>query len=86
MTQEDLQKSEETAWLLKILKDQMGLRGASLASHLENDLGMDSMDFSELIVEIEEKYHVKIDGERLDKIRNVQDVVNLMIALRPPPA
>ncbi len=64
----------------------MGLRGASLASHLENDLGMDSMDFSELIVEIEEKYHVKIDGERLDKIRNVQDVVNLMIALRPPPA
>lgn len=83
MTREELEKSEECAWTLDQITNLTNMPRGSLTSDLEGDLWMDSMDAWELIVRIEKKYNVKIDEEKMDGIRTVQNVVELMIALRP---
>ena len=43
-----------------------------------DDLGADSLDLVELIMEMEEKFGVEIADEELEKIRTIQDVVDFI--------
>ena len=43
-----------------------------------DDLGADSLDIVELIMEMEEAFGVEIADEELEKIRTVQDVVDFL--------
>jgi acyl carrier protein len=43
-----------------------------------DDLGADSLDLVELIMEMEENFGLQISDEELEKIRTVQDVVNYL--------
>ncbi|MDD4357894.1 MAG: acyl carrier protein [Smithellaceae bacterium] len=45
-----------------------------------DDLGADSLDLVELIMEMEEKFGVEIADEELEKIRTIQDVVDFIRA------
>jgi acyl carrier protein len=43
-----------------------------------DDLGADSLDLVELIMEMEEKFDVQVSDEELEKIRTVKDVIDFL--------
>ena len=43
-----------------------------------NDLGADSLDLMELIMEMEEQFGVSISDEELQNIRTVQNVIDFL--------
>lgn len=43
-----------------------------------DDLGADSLDLVELIMEMEENFGIQIADEELEKIRTIQDVLNYL--------
>jgi acyl carrier protein len=43
-----------------------------------DDLGADSLDLVELIMEMEEVFGIEIADEELEKIRTIQDVINFI--------
>ncbi len=47
------------------------------SSLLKEDLGLDSLDAVDLLVHLEGNLGVKIDGEKLLKIKTLQDVYDL---------
>ncbi len=45
------------------------------------DLGLDSLQVYELVVDLEDGYDIRLPDEDLDKIHTVQDVVDLVFKL-----
>ncbi len=43
-----------------------------------NDLGADSLDLVELIMEMEEEFNVTVSDDELEKIRTIQDVIDFL--------
>jgi len=43
-----------------------------------DDLGADSLDLVELIMEMEENFSVQISDEELENIRTIQDVIDFL--------
>ncbi len=43
-----------------------------------DDLGADSLDLVELIMEMEENFDIHIADEELEKIRKIQDVIDFL--------
>lgn len=43
-----------------------------------DDLGADSLDLVELIMEMEETFNIQVADEELEKIRTVQDVIDFL--------
>jgi acyl carrier protein len=41
------------------------------------DLGLDSLDSVDMLVHLESNLNIKVDGERLMKVRTLQDIYNL---------
>lgn len=46
------------------------------------DLGADSLDMVEIIMKIEELFNIEINDEAVEKLHNVQDVINYVHELR----
>jgi acyl carrier protein len=45
------------------------------------DLGLDSLQLYELVVDLEDGYDIRLPDEELEKIHSVQDIVDLVFAL-----
>jgi acyl carrier protein len=43
-----------------------------------DDLGADSLDLVELIMEMEENFGIQISDEELEKIRTIKDVIEFL--------
>jgi acyl carrier protein len=48
------------------------------------DLGVDSLDVVEIIMEAEEEFDIRIDDEEAETVKTVQDAVNLIIKKTGP--
>ena len=46
------------------------------------DLGADSLDLMEIIMKIEEEFGIEISDEVIEKLKNVQDLINYVHGLR----
>jgi len=44
----------------------------------QDDLGADSLDLVELIMEMEENFGIQIADDELEKIRTIQDVIDFL--------
>lgn len=54
------------------------------STRLQQDLGFDSLDFIELVLEVETEFDVRLPDGRLPTIRTVQDLLGLIDTLRGP--
>jgi len=61
-----------------IVADQLGLDADQVAAEarIKDDLGADSLDMVELIMELEEAFGMKIAEEDMRQILTIQDVVD----------
>ena len=50
----------------------------TLDSEIQNDLGADSLDAVELIMQCEDKFDIKIVDEEADQILTVEQMINLV--------
>ena len=50
-------------------------------THLQNDLGMDSLDVVELIIDVEKLYGIQIPDDEVEKVKTFNDVFNLLCKL-----
>jgi acyl carrier protein len=50
----------------------------SPTASLYEDLGLDSLDAVDMLVHLEEEFHIKVDGERLMEVRTLQNVYDLV--------
>ncbi|MGM9971092.1 MAG: acyl carrier protein [Anaeroplasmataceae bacterium] len=50
----------------------------TLEASLKDDLGIDSLDSVEIVLELESKFDVKISDEELASMKTVNDIVKLL--------
>ncbi len=50
-------------------------------THLQNDLGMDSLDVVELIIDVEKLYNINIPDDEAEKVKTFNDAFNLLCKL-----
>lgn len=63
--------------VVTIISEQLSLREEDIKvdSRFVDDLGADSLDIVELIMEMEEEFDIEIPDEDIEKIVTVQDVI-----------
>ncbi len=61
-----------------IIAEQLGLEAAEITAEakIKDDLGADSLDMVELVMELEEAFGLKIAEEEMQHILTVQDIAN----------
>ena len=66
--------------VIKLVTEQLDVapEQCKLEASFIDDLGADSLDLVELIMEMEEAFGVEIADEELEKIRTIQDVVDFL--------
>ena len=66
----------------EILVDSLGCSAedVTLEADLRDNLGADSLDAVEVIVELEDKFSVEIPDDVAEKMRTVQDIVSYLEA------
>ena len=65
-----------------IIVDRLGVEEGEIAltSSFKDDLGADSLDVVELVMELEDEFDMEISDEDAEKINTVGDVVNYIAA------
>jgi acyl carrier protein len=61
-----------------MIVDLLGLQGLPIEDNTEfyNDLGVDSLDFIELMVSVEKEFNLTIEDTQYDKLKTVGALVN----------
>lgn len=70
--------SEIQAKVVEIIVDKLGVKESEVTSEASftNDLGADSLDTVELIMEVEKAFDLHIPDEDAEKITKVGDVIS----------
>jgi acyl carrier protein len=63
-----------------LLSEKLGIDFHSIQddASFEDDLGIDSLDFVEIIMEIEKKFKIKISDEESEKLRTIANITRLI--------
>ena len=66
--------------VVEIIVDKLGVdvSEVSLESNFTNDLGADSLDTVELIMEFEKEFNIAIPDDQAEKIATVEDAVKFI--------
>jgi len=68
--------------VIKLVMEQLDVtqEQCKIEASFIDDLGADSLDLVELIMEMEEAFGVEIADEELEKIRTIKDVIEFLRA------
>lgn len=74
--------SDVTSKVTKIIVDQLGVSADEVKPEAKfvDDLGADSLDFTELIMAMEEEFDIEIADDDAQKIQKVQDAIDYIEA------
>ena len=74
--------SEIQEKVVKIIVDKLGVKESevTLKSTFTGDLGADSLDTVELVMEFEKAFGVQVEDEAAEKFQTVGDVINYIEA------
>lgn len=63
-----------------VLIDKLGVEASEVVpeASLQNNLGMDSLDFVEIIMELEHKLDKAISDESCENVSTVQDLIDVV--------
>lgn len=77
-----MDRSKAFADIQAILVEQLGVEASEVREEasFQEDLNADSLDLVELIMEMEDKFGIKIPDEEAEKIVTVADAVNYVVA------
>ncbi|MBI4633072.1 MAG: acyl carrier protein [Deltaproteobacteria bacterium] len=66
--------------IIEIIMEQLNVTREECVSEASfiNDLGADSLDLVELIMEMEETFDVTVSDDELEKVRTIQDVFDFL--------
>ncbi|MCX7636086.1 MAG: acyl carrier protein [Syntrophales bacterium] len=66
--------------VIEIIMEQLGVTKEEcvLEASFIDDLGADSLDLVELIMEMEENFGIQISDDELEKIRTIGDVIEFL--------
>lgn len=78
-----MDKQNVSEKLKEILVDKLGLDPEEVTNDalLKNDLGMDSLDTIEIIMELEKEYTIAIPDEFYDEVKTVDDAVEYIFKI-----
>lgn len=64
----------------EILNAELGIEtdDITLETNFKEDLGADSLDLFELVINLEEEYNIEIPAEELEKVSNVGEFIELI--------
>jgi acyl carrier protein len=65
-----------TKLIAKVLN--VGVEKITLETHIQNDLGADSLDAVDLMMSIEEEFNVVIPDELAQQLHTVKDIVSFL--------
>jgi acyl carrier protein len=73
-------QAEILDWVTNVLRSEFEFPGAELspATHLIDDLEMDSIDAVDMAVRLEEKTGFRLSEEELKSVQTIQDLVDLI--------
>ena len=68
--------------LIKVVAKKLNIeeKNVSTASRFQEDLGADSLDIAELLMEIEEEFGVNIADDEADRLKTVGDAISFILA------
>ena len=68
----------------KMLGEQLGIAADSIRPEQEvvKDLGADSLDVVELMMALEDEHGITLPEDEIEKIKTVQDIVDMMNKLQ----
>ena len=66
--------------VIKLISEHLDVEQSKVTpeAHLVNDLGADTFDTVELVIQVEKATGVKISEDDGDKVQTVQDLINLV--------
>lgn len=64
----------------RILSEQLDLNPDDVTAdaNFREDLGVDSLDLFELLLQLEEEYGFEIPAEEMEKLNTVQDIIDYL--------
>src|SRR5690349_11054066 len=67
-----------TLKIYQFIEDKLGVERSAIkdSASFYNDLSVDSLDFCELIVDVEKEFNVQIPDDVFDKLKTVGSLVN----------
>lgn len=78
--------SEETstfATVKEMIVDRFGVKEDRVTEEMTfDDLGADSLDVVELVMEIEDRFNIQFDDDRIESLNNIGDAVRYIDELK----
>lgn len=71
--------------VIAIVAEQLGVDRSEVtpAKSFVEDLNADSLDLTELIMTLEEKFDVEISEDKAEKLKTVRDVIDFITSIKP---
>ena len=67
--------------VIAVIRDELGATvDIKTTDSLVNDLNADSLDTITMIMAIEEEFHIELSDESCEKVKTVQDAIDLVYA------
>jgi acyl carrier protein len=70
--------------VIAIIAEQLGVDQNEVTAEKSfvEDLNADSLDLTELIMTLEERYEIEISEDKADKLRTVKDVIDFITQIK----